>query len=340
MILKKAILVLMVLLFIYGCKVGKKEYTPRITSKDIYSGKDGLVMEFLENAPPKEVFENSVLPIGMRLDNKGAYDIKRGYLSIGLEKDYMELNQGSLKSINDKVNFGDSVHITFDLKGKNIEHPNGEYEIITFSADTKDLSLTDPQSEYHDTLVSITSCYEYQTKAVETICIDTDVYNFKKREKPCKVETLSLNSQQGAPVAVTEIESEMLPDKYNPSIIKPRFTITVKNLGNGEVVKKEKVADACSSQPMGREEWNIINVKAYISNMEEKNKLDCDITNEVRNEDGIIILKQKEDSIKCVYEEGIDETKGAFSSLVYIILDYGYTDTISREVKIKKVLTH
>lgn len=338
MILKK-IIVVMVLLFICGCKVGKKEYTPTITSKDIYSGKDGLVMGFLENAPPKEVFEKSVLPIGMRLDNKGAYDIKRGYLSIGLEKDYMELNQDSLKSINEKVNFGDSEHITFDLKGKNIEHPNGEHEIITFSADTKDLGLTDPQSEYHDTLVSITSCYEYQTRSVETVCIDTDVYGFKKREKPCEVKTLSLNSQ-GAPVAVTEIESEMLSDKYNPSIIKPRFTITVKNLGNGEVIKKEKVDDACSSQPMGREEWNNVNVKAYISTMDEKNKLDCDIINEGKNDDGVIILKQKEDSIKCVYEEGFDETKGAFSSLVYIVLDYGYTETISREVKIKKVLTY
>ena len=38
----------------------------------------------------EEVFENSALRIGIRLHNKGAYDIVNGYLSIGLEKDYMK----------------------------------------------------------------------------------------------------------------------------------------------------------------------------------------------------------------------------------------------------------
>lgn len=338
---KKIIIILIILLFISGCEVGKKEYTPTITSKEIYTGKEALNMEFFENAPPKEIFENSVLPVGLRLYNKGAYDIKDGYLSIGLEKDYMELYAGSLKSISEEVNFRDPEHIQFDLKGKTIKHPDGEEEVITFNADTKDLSERDPQSESHRSLISITSCYKYQTKAVETVCIDTDVYGFKKREKPCEVEEKGITlSSQGAPVAVTKIESEMLPDKDNPSIIKPRFIITVKNLGKGEVVKKDSIRAACSSEPVGHEEWNNINVKAYISTMDEENKLDCDITNEDAKDDGTIILKQKEDSIRCSYERGFEEKEGTFSSPLYILLDYGYTNSISREVKIKKVVTH
>jgi len=347
---KKIIITLVILLFICGCKGGNEGYTPTITSKDIYIGKEGLEMEFFENAPPIEIFENSVLPIGLRLYNKGAYDIgasdmhegtQRGYLSISLEKDYMGLDEVSLKSINGKVNFRDPEHIQFDLKGKNIEYPKGEEEVITFTANTKDLSKTDPQSEYHDSLISITACYKYQTKAVETVCIDTDVYGFKKRpeERPCKVKTLTLSSQ-GAPVAVTKIESEMVPKKDNPSVIKPNFIITVKNIGKGEVVKENKVEDACSSRPINYTEWNNINVKAYISTMDEENKLDCDFIKEGTRDDGTIILKQKQDIVRCSYEEGFDEKKGIFSSPLYIILDYGYTDTISREVRIKKVVTH
>lgn len=341
-------MILIILLFIYGCKGGKKGYTPTITSKEIYTGKEGLEMEFFENAPPGEIFENSVLPIGLRLYNKGAYDIgesdvhrdtKRGYLSISAEKDYMEINEDSLKSINEQVNFRDAEHIQFDLKGKTIEHQKGEEEVITFSATTQDLAKTDPQSEYHDSLISITACYKYQTKAVETVCIDTDVYGFKKREKPCEVKTSTLSSQ-GAPVAVTKIESEMVPDKDNPSVIKPRFIITVKNLGNGEVVKEDKIEDVCSSKPVNYTEWNNINVKAYLSAIDEENKLDCDVIKGGSKDDGTIILKQKEDIIRCSYEEGFEETKGAFSSPLYILLDYGYTDTISREVRIRKVATH
>lgn len=326
---KKTIIILTILLLISSCKGFRKEekYTPTITSKDIYTGKQGLIMEFFENAPPPKIFEDSILPIGIRLYNRGAYNIKDGHLSIMLEKDYMELNDASLKSINEKVKFTDE-HIQFDLKGKTIEHPKGEQDIITFTADTKELSL-DPQSEYHNALISITSCYKYQTKAVETLCIDTDIYGLKKREKPCAVKTVSLNSQ-GAPVAVTKIESEMLPSKDNPSIIKPRFVITVKNLGDGEVIKKDRqtIEGACSAEPIGYKEWNIVNVKAYLSTMEEENKLDC--------ANGILNLKKKEDTIRCSYEQGFDEKKGAFSAPLYIILDYGYTNTISREVKIKK----
>lgn len=338
--MRRIIWVLVVLLVICGCNT-KKEYTPTITSKEIYSGKEGLSMEFFENAPPKEIFENSILPIGIRLYNKGAYDIIRGYLSISLEKDYMGIDEGSLKSINEKVDFMGTEHIQFDLKGKTIEHPEGEQEVITFTATTKDLAKTDPQSEYHNSLVSITSCYEYETKAVETVCIDTDVYGFKKREKPCEVkkEGISLSSQ-GAPVAVTKIESEMLPDKDNPSVIKPRFVVTVRNLGKGEVIKRDKVEGACSSEAVGYKEWNNIGVKAYLSSIDEKNKLDCDIIKDGPRDDGNIILKQKEGSIRCMLDEGFEESKGAFASPLYIILDYGYTDTISREVKIKKIATH
>lgn len=329
---------IIVLLFASGCSTGKK-YEPSITSKDIYSGKEGLKMGFFENTPPKEIFENSIMPIGVTMYNGGAYDIKRGYLSIGLEKEYMDIEEGSLKSINERADFRDPEHIQFDLTGKTIENPYGEQEIISFNANTKELSGTDPQSEYHDSLVSITACYEYKTTAVETVCIDTDVYGFKKREKSCEVKTLTLNSQ-GAPVAVTSIESEMVPSKDNPSIIKPRFLITVKNLGDGEVIKKERVVEACSSDPLSYKEWGNVNIKAYLSTQDEENKLDCDIVKDGEYDDGELVLKQKEDSIRCSYEKGLDETKGAFSSPLYILLEYGYTNTISKEVKIKKVLTH
>ncbi|MFH1325020.1 MAG: hypothetical protein ABIH64_07265 [Nanoarchaeota archaeon] len=333
----KTTITILTLLLLIGCSGTSGQYTSSLTSKEIYSGKDGLTMEFFETAPPKEIFESGVLPVGIRLYNKGAYNIENGYLSLGFEKDYMTLNEGSIKSINNKVSFRDSEHITFELKGKDIENPKGDEDIITFTANVNDLSKTDPQSKYHNSLVAVTSCYEYQTKAVPTVCIDSDVYGFKQREKPCKVETLNLDSQ-GAPVAVTKVESEMLPSKDQPNIIKPRFIITVKNLGNGEAIKQERVEDACSSRPIDYKEWNNIRARVYLSTQEESNKLDCDIKDGARD-DGIINLRLKEDSIRCTYEPGFEEKKGTFSSPLYIVLDYGYTDTISRDVKIKKIAT-
>ena len=141
---------------------------------------------------------------------------------------------------------------------------------------------------------------------------------------------------QGAPVAVTKVESEMLPSKDQLSVIKPRFIITVKNLGKGEAIKQQRAEDACSSKPIDYTEWNNLNAKVYLSTIDDSNQLDCDTDEDKK--DGTLNLKQKEDSIRCTYEPGFEESKGTFSTPLYIILDYGYTNTISREITIKKLL--
>ena len=338
---KKLIIIFVILLFIAGCKGGgKKEYQPALTTKDLYTGTDGLEMEFLENAPPDEVFENNIFPVGLMIYNKGAYNIENGHISLSLDQPYIEINANTLKSIKGGAEFRDGGSIIFNIRGKEMENPKGDQDLLTFTVTTKNLSKTDPQSETHTSPILITACYGYQTKATETVCIDTSIYNLKKMEKSCEIETISL-SGQGAPVAVTEIKTEMLPDINNPSLIKPRFAITVKNLGKGEVIKGDSktLTKACSSGPLNSSEWNIVNAKVYLAIMDEENKLDCDMSSKGTNDDGIINLENNEDSIKCTYEKGFDEKKGTFSTPIYIELAYGYTDTISKDIKIKRIIT-
>lgn len=332
----------MVVLFLVGCKGSREEYEPTLTSKEIYSGSDGLVMKFFEKAPPKEVSENVPMPVGMELQNKGAFNILNGYLAISLEKDYMVLKHGSLKAIDNRKVKGEfrENKIIFDLDGKDISRPKGGNEILTFNIDVKELKK-DPQTEVRTSLVVVTSCYRYGTRAVETVCIDPDVYGFKATgEKACEVVTKTLRSQ-GAPVAVTRIETEMLPDKDDQDKVIPRFVITVKNVGKGEVIRQDKVEDACSSKPVNYTEWNSIKVKAYLSEEKSEYKLDCDLIKPGKDDDGILDLKRKEDKIRCSYmKEGMDMDKGAFSSPLLIILDYGYTQSISRKVDIKRILRY
>ncbi|MEA2037889.1 MAG: hypothetical protein U9O94_10365 [Nanoarchaeota archaeon] len=336
--LRNILILFVLLLFLVGCKA--KGPATSETIKGIHSGKDGLNMEFFENTPRKEVFERSVFPVAVRLYNEGAYDVVNGFLTISLEKDYIELIKDSVKStLYERPRLIDDSHISLNLRGKSIEYPNGDQELISFNVKTKELSK-DSQSEYHDSLVAITSCYGYETNLVDTVCIDTDVFGFKQREKVCdSTKTITLRSQ-GAPVAVTKLESEMIPDEKNPNRIKPRFTITVKNLGKGEVVWKDKVRAACYSESIDYKEWNRIDVRAYLSTKEESNKLDCDIIKEGLKDDGILNLRKREDIIRCTYENGYDENEGTFTAPLYITLSYGYTDTISGSVKIKKTKTN
>src|SRR3989338_7191762 len=330
--MNKAYIFFIVILLIAGCKGTGKEYNPSITGEQIYSGKDGLIMEFLKDAPPGTAFDLSVIPIGLNLYNKGAFDINEGYLSIMLEKDYMELNTGSLRSINGKTSLQDSSKIGFELKGKQINLPNGDRDVITFTANTQELGERDRQSQLHDSFISITGCYGYKTTAAATVCIDSALFGLKKMEKTCEIKDVNLNSQ-GAPIAVTKIQSEMVPDSEDPAIVKPRFVITIKNIGNGEAVKRDRVRDACSSEAIGYKDWSKINAKVYLGGVSDDKLLKCDVAIE---NDGVVRLQNKEDTIRCSYEAGFDDSKGTFSTPIYVILEYGYSTTISKQIRIIK----
>src|SRR3989338_6902001 len=91
---KYFMIVLVAVLLVAGCKGGKKQVS--ISDIELQKGFDGLTAEFLENAPPKAVFEDSPFPVIVKLQNKGAYNIEKtekykGALVVGVEKDYMHL---------------------------------------------------------------------------------------------------------------------------------------------------------------------------------------------------------------------------------------------------------
>jgi len=341
------IIILGIMIIISGCNNssgiggGKGSGGSISGSKDFYKGTSALSINFVKDMPPAEVYDkNSDFVIGLELKNEGAENVSEGVMTVSVERDYIEL-KGILQQRNSLVSYenieGKPNALKFNLGGKSILLPSGEKGIIYFNAAARELA---EESQALTSKISVNSCYKYKTVASPSVCVDADYTNTNPFQKSCVVSDVSIDSQ-GAPVAVTKIESEMVPSTDDTSIIKPRFIITVKNLGNGEVIREDKVEGACSSERLGQGEWNNIKVKAYISTMtDEKNKLDCNIIGGDKYDNGTLILKQKEDSIRCSYEEGFKQIKGTFSSPLYIILDYGYTDTISKDVKIRKVVTN
>ncbi|MBS3098213.1 hypothetical protein J4209_05455 [Candidatus Woesearchaeota archaeon] len=317
----KLILMVISLLFLIGCKGGTQG---PITTVDIYKGVDGLKMNFLKNAPSDEVFENSVMPVYIELRNEGAYNIVMGYLTVSLEEDYMEITNWPIKK--PITGIVSDNQLVFDLKGKSKVSIEGEQGIVSLTANTKAI---DELSEKHTSTILASACYEYETKLSQTVCIDTDVYNLRETEKACEVKDISLTSQ-GAPVAITKIETEMLPHQ-DVAKIRPHFVIYVRNKGNGEVIDRGYVAEACSSAKISKDKYNVVAITAFLSNKQ----LDCDVTES--DMIGYLKLKDKEDTIRCVLEEGIEEREGTYSTPLNIELDYGYTVSIAKDIEIKKI---
>ena len=319
-----------IILFLAGCG-GRRSDEHTITDPTkIYTGTQGLMINFLENTPPASVYENEMFPVGISLKNSGASDIKDGYIAITLDKDYMWLDMSSLSSTQRRIRFKDEEHIRFSMEGKSVENPMGSEDRLTFLLNAQQL---EKMSEYHDSPVIITACYDYQTKLSQTVCIDSDLYNLKVKEKSCEVQDYSLDGQ-GAPIAITLIESEMSPSSKG---IVPQFTIHVENKNYGQAIDSDNIKDACYASSLDYQKWNLIKAKATLFGGGGEIDLDCDISGDSTTAN--VYLRDNQAKFRCSMKQALRDDAGTFSTVLSVTLTYGYTETIGQEVRINKIET-
>jgi len=349
------------LIVLTGCEVGGgffDRFSSRdnpFTDEDTRKGVQGLTMEFLKNAPPESVFENNVFPIVVKLNNRGAYDINptpikyeinngtdeievilNGTLVFGFEKTYVDFDEASEQNLIDKGEMDTEGKLNFDIEGKSIFSPFGDDEFITINAKAKRIG---EQSEKQSSTILATACYPYKTIFGTSVCIDTDIYGINRGQKPCNIDELKFGKGQGAPVAITKVETRMLPQDDNK--IKPFFLIHIENKGNGGVIKLSETQKACTEESLNYQDFNTVTVNATLSGI----PLDCRINKINDTVLAEIRLREKKGIVRCTLEpingiELIDIGRDAYVAPLRIDLDYGYTTTISKNIIIEKVLTY
>jgi len=228
---KEVALVCFVLLalFLAGCRA-RQEVEPDATEK-IYKGTDGLVMTFLKDNPPDKLWDTSTLDIIVGLANKGTSDLSGTrcalYLS-GYDKDIIRgLPQAAQCGL---------------LEPKSSLNPEGSYTTVEFSTDHPMIL-----SEGIDSLdqgFMVTACYEYETNAKVSVCIDPHLYDIGPVDRVCNVRDVTLTGGQGAPVSVDKVEVNMAENKV-------LFKIRVSNKG-GAVVKKS-IFSSGKTQAVGQQ---------------------------------------------------------------------------------------
>lgn len=308
---------------------------------DFRKGSEGIVMQFVNKAPGKtvdnqiRVFEESPIPIELRIENKGAFSVTEGILTLGIEEDFIQV--ANMKGSGNFLKSSNTDSAFFDLYGKSAEAIVGESGVININAKSKKIGS---QSESHTSLLIASSCYQYNTILGINVCIEPDTSGTRATKKACVVKNLEFGSGQGAPVAVTKIESQIINEESDKVV--PLFTIHIENIGNGEVVKKDKYKTACSREDdtasQDRTYYNTVLVKASLSNQE----LDCSIYNDNEQEQiiGIVKLKDKKGIARCILKSSnaINKNLNAYLAPLYIELEYGYTNTISKQIVIEKTL--
>ena len=306
----KIIFIIISMMVLSGCEGGSGPSAQSI-EENIHKGTSGMVAVFIENMPPARVFEDDVFPIGIEIRNKGAFDIVNGNLILNIFDEHFELEKGN---IDESIN----------LEGKSIGNPEGGLDRLNYLLKSRVLDLND---EAEDSTITAQFCYEYQTQFGGEVCVDTDYYNMnkeKKIESACSAEDISLSGGQGGPVAVTNVKVSMIG---STDIITPKFEIYVRNTkgdtGKGKIVGAGKAKALCSGN-LGEDGFNYVDYEVYLS----EEILDCTPERFKIDDD--------ENVIKCTLERGVSKEVQPYTSILSVILDYGYSERITKRVKIKK----
>ena len=104
---------LAVVLISSGCM--QRRATGEVEVVDYHKGTQGLVMNFIKNLPPDEIWEGSEFIIGLELRNLGANKISNAVIKVtGFDLEYTEPKKEEEK--------------TFSLEGRSPGYPEGDYQ--------------------------------------------------------------------------------------------------------------------------------------------------------------------------------------------------------------------
>lgn len=340
-------IIFLMILLLTGCNGLQLSSGSKTATKDVdvRVGFGGLSMEFIKNTPPQRVFESagnieSAFPVMIKINNIGAFSLENedeAILSLGVERDYTK----SLKLLeNEQVTkLGDLENVAaFNLEGKSKINTKGGEEVVSYTLEAGKL---DPQSESHSSSITATLCYPYQTLLSAAACIDGDIGNILPGKKACRVQDLVFGSGQGAPVAVTKVEVQMLPTQESSqdtksASVKPQFLILIENKGSGTVIDEDIVDDFCRKSAASYNNLNLVKVSAALG----ADELDCTPKGKEQKDKAeryaVVKLKDKKELARCTLKEGAKATSGAYLSPLSIELSYGYTQSISASYFIEK----
>ena len=210
----KLFFLIVIVLLLIGCNK-----TPEKVSQ--YNFKQGVAemrINFLDRAPPEEIYPNSDFKMVVELDNQMAYDATAINVNfVGLNRKYFDVSPP------DKGNPQQSLNL---LEGRSILFPDGTKEFFQFDGESKNLFQN---AEEYLANYFLTLSYFSKIEFTDTICVNPNIYEIY--DSGCKFDDVKSYSGQGAPLAVDEIEEIILPGD-SPEI---EFRVRLRNKGKGKV---------------------------------------------------------------------------------------------------------
>lgn len=227
--MKRVMIPVIVCFLLLGC-------TPTTYKTDYHTGSEGIAPSFLESLP-SNVYEDTLVPVSIRLSNNGAYSVNYSRIIFSLQSDefYADVTQDPYLSKTKKT-----------LWGKTLGYPTGDFVDVRPTVHFKSIQGL---RESPTTELFASVCYPYESDLSTSICVDANAFNGNVQRQVCSAQTLTFQNQ-GGPVAVTSIENRPSPLRVAEAggrgyldIVQPTFIIHFKNVGGGAVLMPAPASD-------------------------------------------------------------------------------------------------
>jgi len=305
--MKKEALLLSIILVLVLSGCAQQGPGEQRVDEDFHRGTRGLDISFVRNAPPDRVYEADSLDISIAVKNKGAFPEGPGL------QGKLEISGFDPISIRGSWDGGNAIPTS--LEGKSQFNPQGGEVIMSYK--DRDGVHVPFDADFYEPTILIHACYKYKTIADTVVCIDPDPYKVVEERKVCTIQDVSTGGGQGAPIAVTRIEEEVGSDNIF-------FRIHVSNVGGGSVMLPRAYTDC----PFDIEFEELDKVTAKV-------KLPYDASPNCTprgTASDPIRLTGGKGVIFCKFKK--PNTASAFTTSLNVELEYTYSSSISRQLRI------
>jgi len=311
------------LLLLAGCGEQSQDIGPSKTP--FVGGTTALSLEFVEGAPPLEIFDNNQFPfsINLKIENLGEDDVEtdEGYIEItGIRaEDFGLAGQSNLKQ-----------DLPYDVSGvvKNFQGIVlvGDTIITEFNDLNYDQDLS---GNWDGPRIRANLCYNYETKATTFICLKRDLLTNIDTKEICDLSGDKEVFNSGAPIQVTAVsQTPGGSDK-----IQVQFEISHVGDTNDRFYKLDTECDDKST--------NTDKDKVYFKVADDVNgnSAECSgLESGSTSDEGYVTLYNgKPRTVVCTID--VSNVEGVYEIPLGVELSYRYYQFIEKTILIKDVST-
>ena len=293
-------------LLLFGCQQNNKSAGMGVP---FIGGDEGLSISFRTNAPPDQVFDSGQMPfdIDVILKNNGEYTIPAGETMVTIQG--LDANAFG-KSVSDLTRI---VNTAIESKKKSTTGnviDSAPFDVIFQNLNYKGKLMGD-----FEVPLRANVCYLYQSQAVVGLCISSNPF---VDNGVCNVQEAKSVFNSGAPVHVENfVEYVKGKDKIG-------FSFDIVEKGSGEIIKDTQ--KDCLKAALPEKGAVFVSVNTQIPG------LTCRLMGG-SGSSGYVRLSDGKATVDC--DQPI-KSQGDYTKPISIILRYRYSDTISKNLIIKK----